>query len=95
MYEAMLTGPQQMPVFSDEVLTPEDKENVIAYIKAIQSEPTGGFGGGGLGPVAEGVTTWVVGIGVLVVACVWIGAHGVRVKDQAAPAARTETAEAK
>ena len=25
IYEAMLTGPQQMPVFSDHVLTPEDK----------------------------------------------------------------------
>ena len=25
MFEAMLTGPQQMPVFSDEVLSPEDK----------------------------------------------------------------------
>ena len=95
MYEAMVTGPQQMPVFSDEVLTPEDKENVIAYIKAIQSEPTGGYGGGGIGPVAEGITTWVVGLGVLIVACVWIGAHGVRVKEQPTTAASSEVAEAK
>jgi hypothetical protein len=29
----MLTGPQQMPVFSDEVLSSEDKAKVIAYIK--------------------------------------------------------------
>lgn len=34
-YEAMLTGPQQMPVFSDEVITPEDKRNVIAYVKTV------------------------------------------------------------
>ncbi len=32
--EAMITGPQQMPVFSDDVITPEDKSNIIAYIKA-------------------------------------------------------------
>src|SRR6478735_5377223 len=33
IYEALLTGPQQMPVFSDHVLTPEDKADVIAYLK--------------------------------------------------------------
>ena len=85
IYEAMLTGPQQMPVFSDEVLTPEDKRNVIAYIKKIESQPTyGGFGMGGIGPVADGVIAWVVGLGAMVIAAVWIAAHGVRVakKDE-------------
>lgn len=81
MYEAMLTGPQQMPLFSDEVLTPEDKENVMAYIREIQESPSAGFTGGGLGPVAEGVFGWIVGIGALVVACVWIATHGVRVSS--------------
>jgi ubiquinol-cytochrome c reductase cytochrome c subunit len=95
MYEAMLTGPQQMPVFSEEVLTPQDKENLIAYVKAIQEEPTGGYNGGGIGPVAEGITTWVVGLGVLIVACVWIGAHSVRVKEQPATTASNEAAEAR
>ncbi|MDQ3627905.1 MAG: cytochrome c [Actinomycetota bacterium] len=81
IYEAMLTGPQQMPVFSDEVLTPEDKRNVIAYIKEIENQPSyGGFGMGGIGPVADGVIAWVVGLGALVVAAVWIAAHGVRVE---------------
>jgi ubiquinol-cytochrome c reductase cytochrome c subunit len=78
---AMITGPQQMPVFSDEVLTPEDKSNVIAYIKQIQGQPNyGGMAGGGLGPVVDGVFTWVIGIGGLVIAAIWIGAHGARVK---------------
>ena len=36
IYEAMLTGPQQMPVFSDGVLTPEDKRDVIAYLKTLE-----------------------------------------------------------
>jgi ubiquinol-cytochrome c reductase cytochrome c subunit len=94
MYEAMLTGPQQMPVFSDEVLTPEDKENVIAYIKTIQAEPTGGYGGGGLGPVTEGISAWIIGIGSLVLASVWIGAHGVRTTKKKTNASSTKAAEA-
>ena len=81
IYEAMQTGPQQMPVFSDDVITPEDKRNVIAYVKTIQNQPKyGGLAGGGIGPVAEGMFTFLVGIGVLTIFAVWIGAHGARVK---------------
>ena len=81
IYEAMQTGPQQMPVFSDDVITPEDKRNVIAYVKTIQNQPKyGGLAGGGVGPVAEGMFTFLVGIGVLTIFAVWIGAHGARVK---------------
>jgi len=81
IYEAMQTGPQQMPVFSDDVITPEDKRNVIAYVKTLHNQPQyGGLAGGGVGPVAEGMFTFLVGIGVLTVFAVWIGAHGARVK---------------
>jgi ubiquinol-cytochrome c reductase cytochrome c subunit len=81
IYEAMQTGPQQMPVFSDDVITPEDKRNVIAYIKTLHNQPQyGGLAGGGVGPVAEGMFTFLVGIGVLTIFAVWIGAHGARVK---------------
>ncbi|WP_327640404.1 c-type cytochrome [Kribbella sp. NBC_00482] len=80
MYLAMLTGPQQMPVFSDHVLFPEDKRAVIAYIVALQQQPDpGGFGLGRLGPVSEGLWGWLVGIGLLVVVAVWIGAKVPRV----------------
>ena len=83
IYEAMSTGPQQMPVFSDDVITPEDKRAVIAYIKSVQDEPQyGGLGGGGFGPVVDGLFTWIVGIGGLVGFAVWIGAHGARVKKK-------------
>ncbi len=79
IYEAMQTGPQQMPVFSDDVITPEDKRAVIAYIRAVQDQPNyGGFGGGGIGPVADGVWTWLFGIGGLVGFAIWIAAHGTR-----------------
>jgi ubiquinol-cytochrome c reductase cytochrome c subunit len=82
--EAMITGPQQMPVFSDDVITPEDKRNIIAYVKTVQGQPNyGGLGGGGLGPVVDGLFTWIIGIGGLVIAAIWIGAHGARVKKKA------------
>ena len=81
VYEAMLTGPQQMPVFSDEVMTPKDKRAIIAYIHSLQEwKAFGGAPGGSLGPVAEGLIAWVLGMGILVLATVWIAAKGVHVK---------------
>ncbi len=79
LYEAMLTGPQQMPVFSDEVLSPEDKRQIIAYLKKNEETPSyGGFSLGSLGPVSEGMFAWLVGIGSLVGAAVWIAANSAR-----------------
>ena len=83
VYEAMLTGPQQMPLFSDDVITPEDKRNVIAYVKTLEEQPNyGGLAGGGYGPVVDGMFTFIVGISGLVGFAIWIGAHGARVKKQ-------------
>ncbi len=79
IYEAMLTGPQQMPVFGDKVLTPEDKRDIIAYLKKNEDTPNyGGYALGSLGPVTEGLAAWIVGIGGLVGAAVWIAAHSTR-----------------
>ena len=79
IYEAMLTGPQAMDVFSNGNLTPEEKRDVIAYLQSLEDNPDyGGFGMGGLGPVAEGMYAWIVGIGVLVGFGVWIAASGTR-----------------
>ncbi len=80
--EAMITGPQQMPGFSDDIVTPEEKRNVIAYIKSVNEQPGSGLGGGSLGPVVDGLFAWVIGIGGLVLVAVWIGAHGTRVKEK-------------
>jgi ubiquinol-cytochrome c reductase cytochrome c subunit len=81
IYEAMITGPQQMPVFSDEVITPEDKRAVISYIYSLREQPEyGGHPLGSLGPVTEGLAAWIIGMGSLVVAAVWIGTQGVRAK---------------
>ena len=78
IYQAMLTGPGPMDNFSDGNIAPEDKLAVIAYIESIREEPeAGGFALGALGPVAEGLFTWL-GIGVLVAFTVWIAAHTTR-----------------
>jgi ubiquinol-cytochrome c reductase cytochrome c subunit len=75
MYEAMLTGPQSMPVFGDGTMTPNDKREIIKYLKTIdaQSNP-GGAALGKVGPVTEGGVGWIVGIGGLIGAAVWLGA---------------------
>jgi ubiquinol-cytochrome c reductase cytochrome c subunit len=81
IYEAMLTGPYAMPVFSDQVLTPEDKKQIIAYVNSLHETPDyGGFNLGYLGPVSEGLFGWLIGMGGLVAFAVWIGTSGVRSK---------------
>jgi ubiquinol-cytochrome c reductase cytochrome c subunit len=74
IYEAMLTGPQAMPVFNDANLSPEEKRDVISYIVAQRDGSPGGAELGSLGPVTEGLWAWVVGIGLLIACSVWIGA---------------------
>jgi ubiquinol-cytochrome c reductase cytochrome c subunit len=81
LYEAMLTGPQQMPVFSDEVLTPEDKKAIIGYLNDLHEQPSyGGLALGGLGPVAEGMWAWIAGLGTLIGLSTWIAAKGARAR---------------
>lgn len=81
LYEAMLTGPQQMPVFSDKVLKPEEKREIIAYIKSLEENPDfGGAAMGAYGPVSEGLFAWILGIGSLVGFAVWIASSSVRSK---------------
>jgi len=83
IYEAMLTGPQNMPVFSNGNLSPEAKRDVIAYLESLDETPEyGGFGMGGLGPVSEGMFAWVLGIGSCVGAAIWIAAHTTRSKKE-------------
>jgi ubiquinol-cytochrome c reductase cytochrome c subunit len=79
IYEAMLTGPQQMPLFSDEVLEPEQKLDIIAYLQSLEENPNyGGAAMGAYGPVSEGMFAWVVGIGSLVGFAIWIASHTAR-----------------
>jgi ubiquinol-cytochrome c reductase cytochrome c subunit len=79
IYEALLTGPQNMPNFSNGNLSPDEKRDVIAYLGSLEEMPNyGGFGLGGLGPVPEGLAAWIGGIGICVGFAVWIAAHTTR-----------------
>jgi ubiquinol-cytochrome c reductase cytochrome c subunit len=75
IYEAMLTGPEAMPVFNDTTITPAQKRDIIAYVTQTRAEPNpGGFSLGRVGPVTEGLVAWLGGMVAVVFAAMWITA---------------------
>jgi ubiquinol-cytochrome c reductase cytochrome c subunit len=76
MYAAMLSGPQNMPKFSDRQLSPEEKKDIISFVKSVTdgNNNPGGNPIGGLGPQSEGLIAFVVGIAALLGVTLWIGA---------------------
>lgn len=73
IYEAMITGPQSMPVFADKTITPEEKLSIIKYIKTVEQEKQqGGISLGRVGPVTEGLFGWIFGLGILIGVAVWL-----------------------
>ncbi len=76
IYQAMLTGPQNMPKFSDRQLTADEKKDIIAFIKSSKETPSpAGYALGGLGPVSEGIAMWVIGVTLVAAAAIWIGSR--------------------
>ena len=74
IYEAMITGPQSMPIFSDGTLPKENKQQIIAYINNLQNASSpGGLDLGRLGPVTEGLFLWSAVFAALIGAAIWIG----------------------
>ncbi|MGO8960587.1 MAG: c-type cytochrome [Streptosporangiaceae bacterium] len=78
IYEAMLTGPEAMPVFNDLTITPQEKRDIIAYVTTVRSQPNpGGFSLGRIGPVTEGLVAFLGLLLFMVFAALWITAkHG-------------------
>ena len=75
IYAAMVTGPQNMPVFNNMTITPDEKRDIISSLMYLQeNESAGGFNLGSLGPVSEGLFIWIFGIGALIGITVWITA---------------------
>ena len=75
IYEAMVTGPQNMPVFNDANITPEEKNDIITYLTYLQNNRSvGGEELGNLGPVVEGLLAWLGLLGLIVAITVWLGA---------------------
>ena len=72
--EAVRTGPGNMPRFSKQVISDQDLNNIIKYVTYIRSpDDRGGFNLAHIGPTAEGLIAFVLGVGTLMVAAYWIG----------------------
>lgn len=74
IWEAMRTGPQNMPVFNQNNIDDEEARDVIAFLVDQRQGAAGGADLGFVGPVSEAVWIWIIGMGLLIGAAVWIGA---------------------
>jgi ubiquinol-cytochrome c reductase cytochrome c subunit len=75
IYEAMLTGPEAMPVFGDGTVTPQEKKDIVAFITQTRTETNpGGFSLGRSGTVTEGLVAWFGGLLFLVLIALWLTA---------------------
>ncbi|MCW2599771.1 MAG: qcrC [Frankiales bacterium] len=77
IWAAMQSGPENMPRFSDNQLTPDEKKAITTYVRFItnQNKDPGGAALGHYGPIPEGLVVFLVGIGVLIIVTLWIGAR--------------------
>ena len=76
LYAAMLSGPENMPVFGNNEITPSQKRQIIGYVRTLShSADPGGNGIDRIGPVSEAIVIWVGGVGAIMIAILWIGAR--------------------
>ena len=71
---AMRVGPGQMPVFGPEVVEQRELNAIVRYAAGLGDLPSpGGVDLGGVGPIPEGFVAWIVGMGGVILATLWIG----------------------
>jgi ubiquinol-cytochrome c reductase cytochrome c subunit len=72
--EAVRTGPANMPRFTGN-LSDQQVDDIVKYVTTEIQHPQnpGGFGLGGLGPVAEGFVGLLIGVGILMLIAYWVG----------------------
>ena len=76
IYSAMLSGPENMPKFSDGQLTPEEKTAIIAFVQNNkETVDPGGAPLGGFGPAPEGLIAFIVGMTAIVAFTLWMGSR--------------------
>jgi ubiquinol-cytochrome c reductase cytochrome c subunit len=76
IFTAMLTGPQNMPKFSDRQLSPDEKKDIVTYVRhSAETRSPGGYGLGGFGPTTEGMAIWIIGMVSVIGVAMWIGAR--------------------
>ncbi|AQP49843.1 cytochrome bc1 complex diheme cytochrome c subunit [Tessaracoccus flavescens] len=81
IWEAVRTGPQQMPTFSQKVMPDQSVREIIGYLDEAHEQPNyGGLTMGEAGPVSEGFWIFIVGIGGLAIVATWIAKKGARAR---------------
>jgi ubiquinol-cytochrome c reductase cytochrome c subunit len=75
IWEAVRSGPENMPQFSPGNISPTELDDIIKYVSEKIEKPSdpGGIGLGGVGPVAEGFVGLFVGVGACLVGAYWVG----------------------
>ena len=75
VWEAVRTGPGNMPRFGPGTLTPKQVVDLVGYVVKNIEHPysPGGLYLGGVGPVAEGFVGLFVGVGACLLAAFWVG----------------------
>ena len=75
VWEAMRTGPGNMPKFAPGTISPAQLNDVIAFVTQHLEHPAhpGGLYLGGVGPVAEGFVGLFVGVGLCMLLAFWVG----------------------
>jgi ubiquinol-cytochrome c reductase cytochrome c subunit len=72
--EAMLVGPDGMPVFGEETFSESQVDSIVAYVESQKTpDDRGGAPIGRVGPVAEGAVAWIIGLGAMLLLIRWIG----------------------
>ena len=73
--EAIRSGPGNMPHFGPGNITNTEARDIAAYVTGVLQHPNdaGGVGLGGIGPVGEGFVGLLIGVGLLMLVCFWIG----------------------
>ena len=72
--EAVRIGPYLMPRFSTRQISAAELDSLVAYVESTNHPPDrGGWGIGNIGPVPEGMVTWLVAAVALVFTCLVIG----------------------
>jgi ubiquinol-cytochrome c reductase cytochrome c subunit len=75
--EAVRVGPYVMPRFTPSQISNRDLDSLIAYVEYAKSpDDRGGWSLGHIGPVPEGIVSWLLAGAALVATCVVIGRRG-------------------
>ena len=72
--EAVRIGPYYMPKFSKKDISDSELDSINAYVQSIKTpDDRGGWGIGHIGPVPEGLVTWLLAAVALIATCMLIG----------------------